>query len=123
MASSQILCGWAMSSALMQHGLRRLQTLSPDVADLQKRRDRLVGGLRDCGYDVKSPEGAFYVMPKTPIEDDAHFVELLSQHGVFCLPGHIVKMPGHLRMSVTASHEMIEQALPIFSAVRAGLDT
>jgi aspartate aminotransferase len=122
MASSQILCGWAMSSALMQHGLRRLQTLSPDVADLQKRRDRLVGGLRDCGYEVKSPEGAFYVMPKTPIADDAHFVELLSQHGVFCLPGHIVKMPGHLRMSVTASNEMIEQALPILAAVRAGLE-
>ena len=68
-------------------------------------------------------EGAFYVMPKTPIEDDAQFVELLSQHGVFCLPGHIVMMPGHIRMSVTANHEMIERALPVFAAVRDELGT
>jgi len=122
-ASSQILCGWAMSSALMQHGLSRLQTLTVDVADLQRRRDRLVTGLRECGYEVNSPEGAFYVLPKTPIENDAQFVETLSQHGVFCLPGHIVKMPGHLRMSVTASEEMIERALPIMAAVREGLGT
>lgn len=120
-ASSQILCGWAMSSALMQHAIAKLQVLSLDVADLQRRRDRLVTGLRECGYEVNSPEGAFYVMPKTPIPDDARVVELLAEDGVFCLPGRIVQMAGYLRLSVTASDEMIDRALPVFARVRERL--
>ncbi len=117
MASSQILCGWAMSSALMQHALGRLEELSLDIDELQARRDRFVAGLRNSGYQVHLPEGAFYVTPKTPIDDDAKFAEELAKEGVFCLPGHVVQMPGHLRASVTASDEMIERALPKFSEV------
>ncbi len=116
--SSQILCGWAMSSALMQHALPELESLSLDVEALQKRRDLFVNGLRDCGYDVQSPEGAFYLLLKTPIADDARFANLLAEEGVFCLPGHVVEMPGYLRASVTATDEMIERALPKFAAVR-----
>ena len=33
---------------------------------------------------------------------------------MYCLPGHVAKMPGHLRVSMTASDEMIERALPKF---------
>ena len=121
--SSQILCGWAMSSALMQHALRRIDTLSLDIDELQRRRDQFVSGLRECGYDVQIPEGTFYVTPRTPIEDDARFVNLLADEGVFCLPGHVVQMPGYLRATVTANAEMIERALPKFAAVRGRLMT
>ena len=117
MASSQILCGWAMTSALMQHALDRLEKLSLDVDELEARRDRFVAGLRSSGYEVHAPEGAFYVTPKTPIDDDALFAQELAKEGVFCLPGHVVQMPGHLRASVTASDEMIERALPKFADV------
>lgn len=116
--SSQILSGWAMASALMQHALPALEGLSLSVAELQRRRDRFVNGLRECGYDVRVPEGAFYVTPRTPIEDDVAFCETLARSGVLCLPGSIVKMNGYLRASMTASHEMIETALPIFAAAR-----
>ena len=40
---------------------------------------------------------------------------------MFCLPGHVVHMPGHLRASVTASDAMIERALPRFAAVHRRL--
>ena len=115
--SGQILCGWAMCSALMQHALRKIDSLSLDMNELQRRRDQFVTGLRDCGYDVNVPEGTFYVTPKTPIEDDARVVALLAEEGVFCLPGHVVDMPGYLRATVTANEDMIERALPKFAAV------
>ncbi len=101
----------------MQHALDRLEKLSLDVDELQARRDRFVAGLRNSGYEVHAPEGAFYVTPKTPIDDDATFAKELAKEGVFCLPGHVVQMPGHLRASVTASDEMIERALPKFADV------
>jgi aspartate aminotransferase len=74
--------------------------------------------LRECGYEVRIPEGAFYVTPKAPIEDDVEFSEILAQRGVLCLPGSVVKMNGYLRASITANDEMIERALPIFAAAR-----
>jgi aspartate aminotransferase len=116
--SSQILSGWAMASALMQHSLPDLEKLSLDVNDLQRRRDRFVRGLRECGYDVRKPEGAFYITPKSPIEDDVAFSDLLAEQGVLCLPGSIVTMNGYLRASLTANDDMIERALPIFAAAR-----
>jgi len=116
--SSQILCGWAMASALMQHSLPELEKLSLDIGALQRRRDRFVKGLRECGYEVRMPEGAFYITPKAPIEDDIAFAEQLAQEGVYVLPGSVVHMDGYFRASVTASDEMVERALPVFAAVR-----
>jgi aspartate aminotransferase len=116
--SSQILSGWAMTSALMQHCLRDLEKISLDVNALQRRRDRFVRGLRECGYEVRTPEGAFYITPKAPIEDDGAFADILATEGVFCLPGSVVNMNGYLRASLTASDDMIERALPIFAAAR-----
>ena len=55
--------------------------------------------------------------PKTPTKDDAKFAEELAKERVFCLPGHVVQMPGYLRASVTASEEMIERSLPVFADV------
>lgn len=116
--SSQILSGWAMTSALMQHCLRDLEKISLDVNALQRRRDRFLRGLRECGYEVRTPEGAFYITPKAPIEDDGAFADILAKEGVFCLPGSVVNMNGYLRASLTASDDMIERALPIFAAAR-----
>lgn len=116
--SSQILSGWAMTSALMQHALPELEKLSLDVKALQARRDRFVQGLRESGYDVRIPQGAFYITPKCPIESDLEFSDLLAKQGVFCLPGSVVAMRGYMRASITASDEMIDRALPIFAAAR-----
>jgi aspartate aminotransferase len=118
LGSSQILSGWAMTSALMQHCLRDLEKISLDVNALQRRRDRFVRGLRECGYQVGTPEGAFYITPKAPIEDDVAFADILAKEGVFCLPGSVVKMNGYLRASLTANDDMVERALPIFAAAR-----
>jgi aspartate aminotransferase len=118
MLSSQILSGWAMTSAIAQHALPAIDRLSLDVADLQRRRDRLVDGLRASGYEVTRPEGAFYVTPRAPIADDVAYAELLAREGVLCLPGSVVHMRGYLRASITANDEMIDRALPVFARVR-----
>lgn len=118
MSSVQILSGWAMTSALMQHCLADIEKLSLDVNHLQQRRDRFLAGLRECGYEVPTPEGAFYITIKSPIDDDVMFSDILAREGVFCLPGSVVKMNGYLRASLTANDDMIERALPIFLSAR-----
>jgi len=70
---------------------------------------------REIGYELHSPEGAFYLFPKSPLADDWAFVEMLEERKVFCHPGTISEWPGHFRISLTASEEMIERSLPRFA--------
>ncbi len=113
---AQVLTGFTFPNALMQYALPELEHLSIDVAHLQLKRDRLVGALRAIGYQLHSPEGTFYLLPRSPWEDDEAFCTLLARHKVFCLPGTIVELPGYFRISLTASDEMIERSLPGFAA-------
>jgi aspartate aminotransferase len=113
---SQLVGGHAVPNALLQHALGDLERLSIDIEHLQYKRDWLVGELRDMGYDIHSPEGTFYLLPRSPIENDWQFAEILGEHNILCLPGTIVEMPGYFRLSLTANDEMIEQSLPNFKA-------
>jgi aspartate aminotransferase len=112
---AQAVIGWAFPNSVLQHALEDIEDLSIDIAGLQRKRDRMVEGLRAAGYEVHSPEGAFYLLPKSPVEDDKAFAEMLAESGVFVLPASIVELPGYFRLSLTASEEMVERALPLFA--------
>jgi aspartate aminotransferase len=56
-------------------------------------------------------------MVRSPIEDDWAFTKSLAEHDIFVLPGELVEMPGHFRISFTASDAMIDRSLPAFSQV------
>ncbi len=80
----------------------------------------MLESLRAGGYEVHSPEGTFYLLPKAPDDDDVAFTERLAGDKVFVLPGSIVEMPGYFRISLTANDDMVERALPVFEAAARG---
>jgi aspartate aminotransferase len=114
--AAQIVTGFAFSNALLQHALPDLEVLSIDIGRLQQKRDRLVNSLRALGYTVFVPEGTFYLLARSPDPDDLGFCELLAKHDILCLPGSVVELPGHFRVSLTPTDEMIDRALPGFGA-------
>jgi aspartate aminotransferase len=71
-------------------------------------------GLTRIGYQCVRPQGAFYVFPRTPIDDDVAFVRLLAEEGVLTVPGSGFGMPGHIRISLTVERETVVRALPGF---------
>ncbi len=113
---AQVITGWAFPNALLQHALPDLETLSIDIGQLQARRDRMVGALREIGYELHVPEGTFYLLVKSPWADDVAFCDLLAEYDILCLPGDAVEMPGTFRISLTANDEMIERGIPGFAA-------
>lgn len=113
---SQLATGYFFPNALMLYALPDLENLSIDIAHLQEKRDWLVSALCEMGYQLHSPEGTFYLLPRSPLADDWAFVQLLTQYNILCMPGEIVEMPGYFRISLTANDEMIERALPGFRA-------
>jgi aspartate aminotransferase len=111
---AQISSGWLFPSAIMQKSIENLEGLSIDLEELEKKRDRLVAELSAIGYDLRSPEGTFYLWVRSPDPDDVAFVKKLSEQGVLVLPGTTCASPGHFRISLTGTMEMIERSLPVF---------
>jgi len=112
----QCATGWAFPNADLQHAIEDLERLSIDLAAMERRRDRFVGALRKIGYQTTVPEGTFYVMVRSPIEDDVRFTDLLARQRVLVMPGTVVELPGWLRISLTASDDMVERGIPGFAA-------
>jgi aspartate aminotransferase len=115
----QTVSGFSFPNADLQHAIADLEPMSIDIPHMQRRRDRVVSELRAMGYETTNPEGTFYIMVRSPIEDDIAFSEILNRQKVLTLPGTIVELPGWLRVSLTASDEMVERGLPGFRAALA----
>jgi aspartate aminotransferase len=101
-----------LPDAIMQYALPEIEQMSIDLDHLQRKRDRMVDALRELGYELNIPEGTFYLLPKSPIEDDVEFTRSLREKKVLVLPGRAVEMPGYFRLSLTATDDMIDRALP-----------
>jgi aspartate aminotransferase len=112
---AQLVNGWAWPNALLQHALGDIEPLSIDVGHLQERRDRMVAALRETGYQLHVPEATFYLLVRSPVEDDEKFVRMLAERGVFVMPGSLLEAPGYFRISLTASDAMIDRGLPVFA--------
>jgi aspartate aminotransferase len=113
---AQIAGGWQFPSAIMQYSLAELDRLSIDVVELERKRDLFVSELGASGYDLQPPEGTFYLWVRSPDADDVAFVERLAKEGVLVLPGATCGSPGHFRISLTGTAEMIDKSLPVFRA-------
>ena len=109
------LAAGAVPDTVMQRAIPELEKLSIQISALQTRRDRLVGELRRLGYSVHSPEATFYVFPRTPIPDAVEFCDWLAERRVYTLPGEAFERPGYFRISLTATDQMVERAVPVFA--------
>ncbi len=108
--------GWCFPSVLMQYALADLEKININIENLQKKRDWMASSLREMDYQLYTPDGTFFLLVRSPWENDCAFAELLASHDVFVLPGTPQEIPGYFRISLTASEEMISRALPKFQA-------
>ncbi len=113
--------GFVNAPALMQHLVSGLQTVTIDTSDYQQKRDYLYGVLRSAGYDVRKPEGAFYMFPKSPVADEMQLVEALQRHGVLVVPGRGFGISGYFRVSYCVEQRDLEGAAPGFAAAMSEL--
>ncbi len=113
------ILGYVNAPALMQRVVACMQGLSVDIGEYKRKRDLLCDGLADCGYEFTKPSGAFYLFPRTPIEDDVEFVRALQQELILVVPGSGFAGPGHFRIAFCCDDNTIINALPAFKKVMA----
>ena len=107
--------GFVNAPALMQHIVRNLQGVSVDAGYYEQKRDYLHAQLSDLGYDVVKPQGAFYLYPKSPIEDDVAFTKALLESNVLVVPGRGFGTPGYFRISYCVENWVLEGAVEGFA--------
>lgn len=104
--------GWGFPDAVMQYSVPALEHVTIDIAELARKRDRLCAALVDAGVEVTRPEGTFYLWGRAPGGDGQAFCDALAERGVHLMPGTLFDQPHHFRISLTATMETIERALP-----------
>jgi aspartate/methionine/tyrosine aminotransferase len=90
------------------------------LGDYQERRDAIVTGLRECGFEVQAPDGAYYVMAgieKFGFDDDVSFARhLIEKAAVATVPASSfyhepAKGRHQVRFSFPKKIETIERGL------------
>lgn len=113
------ILGYINAPAIWQQVEREALEAKIDASIYEEKRDLLCCGLERMGYQVRRPEGTFYIFLKTPIEDDIAFVRLLARHGVLGVPGAGFGRGGYMRLSLTVPKEVIERS---FSGFQKGIE-
>jgi aspartate aminotransferase len=108
------ILGFVNAPALMQRILPRLQGVTVDIREYQRKRDLLCRGLSDAGFSFIKPEGAFYLFPKSPIPDDVLFVQTLLQENILAVPGMGFGTPGFFRLAYCVEDRVIEGSMEGF---------
>jgi len=106
--------GFVNAPALMQRLVAPLQRNSINIRIYEEKRDLLYHGLTSFGYEIVKPQGAFYLFPKAPIDDDVAFVKELQSKRILTVPGRGFGKPGYFRIAYAVEKKVIEGALPGF---------
>jgi len=111
------ILGFVNAPALMQRLVAPLQKNSVNIKEYEEKRDFFYNALTAFGYEVIKPQGAFYLFPKAPIEDDVAFVKELQSKRILTVPGRGFGKPGYFRIAYAVDKKVIEGALPGFKEV------
>jgi aspartate aminotransferase len=106
--------GYINAPAIWQLVTAEAPDESCDIAAYTEKRALMCDGLARYGYEVRKPQGAFYIFLKTPIPDDLEFVRILQTEGILAVPGRGFGRGGYIRLSLTVTKETIERSLPAF---------
>ena len=106
--------GFVNAPALMQRTIKHILKAKVDISKYKERRDYLYKELKAIGYQIAKPEGAFYMFPKCPIEDDIKFINILKENLVLTTPGSGFGKPGYFRISFCVPMETIINSIPKF---------
>lgn len=103
--------GFVSASALWQKVVAECIDEKIEIEDYREKRDMLYNHLTKLGFEVRKPEGTFYLFPKSPIEDDFEFVQKALKYNILVVPGSGFGSKGYFRISYCVSNEMVERSL------------
>lgn len=107
--------GYVCAPSLLQHMIGLTVDVKTDTKTYDKNRQLLYKGLREIGYEVLLPEGAFYLFMKVPGGDAPAFSNFLrDEYNVLAVPSDSFGCEGYMRVSYCVATKTIENGLERF---------
>jgi len=102
--------------------LRRDQACVQEMIDVySRRRDLMVKGLREAGFEVEPPKATFYLWTRVPEGyTSAQTATRLLEEGVVVTPGNGFGEPGegYFRMALTQKEDRLTEAIERIKAIK-----
>ena len=108
------MLGYICAPSLFQHLLPYVQGYTSDINEYKKNREVLYNALKDIGYDVIYPTGAFYIFMKALEEDAEVFSETAKKFELLLVPSDPFDYKGYVRIAYCQNPEMIKNSLNAF---------
>ena len=106
--------GFVNAPAFMQRAIANILFNTVNIEEYLLRRNFLCDELSKLGYNFIIPKGAFYLFPKSPLDDDILFTKLLKENKVLVVPGSGFGKKGYFRISFCVDWESIKGSIAGF---------
>jgi aspartate aminotransferase len=110
------ILGFVNAPSLIQKAVAKCLDEKTDVAYYDRNRKFLYSHLKDLGFECVMPQGAFYLLMKTPMEE-ADFVGLAKKFHILLVGTTSFGAPGYVRIAYCTSYEKIAASMPAFEAL------
>lgn len=108
------MLGYICAPALFQHMVPYVLGHTSNLDEYKKNKDTLYNALKDIGYDVIYPTGAFYLFMKALEEDAESFSEVAKKFELLLVPSDPFSYKGYIRIAYCVSYKQIVNSLPAF---------
>ena len=99
--------GFVNAPALMQRVIEKTMQAKVDVASYEKRCNLLYDIVTSSGFACNRPQGALYLFPESPIEDDVAFAAEAAKNNLLLVPGTGFGMKGRFRLTFCVDEKVI----------------
>ena len=112
------ILGFVNAPAFMQRVVEQLQDVTVDTSVYARRLEKFCSILDAADFEYVRPKGAFYLFPKSPI-DDVEFCSMLQQEKILAVPGRGFGAPGYFRLAFCVDDSVIERSADAFKRAMA----
>lgn len=109
--------GFVCAPSLFQYLIPDCLGLTSDLSVYRENRKLLSDALREDGFRVIEPEGAFYLFVESPEPDANAFAARAKERELLVVPSDSFGCTGFVRISYCVSTDQIRRSLPAFRAL------
>ena len=99
--------GYVNAPSLVQKVIADNLDLTTGLESYAERGELLYNIITEAGFECLKPQGAFYLFPKAPIEDDRAFCKAALKYNLILVSGSGFGCPGYFRLAYCVSKETI----------------
>lgn len=105
--------GYVCASSLFQYVVSESLGVTADIAIYKRNRDELYNALKEYGFSLIEPKGAFYIFMKSPLPN-GEFMEKAKSLGILFVPAETFGVDNWVRIAYCVSPDVIKRSLPRF---------